>query len=59
MRPIVAWKAMKAAFTNELRIGTSTPIWVKKAHFSTWLVPTLEYPNPKLRKESYDIPISS
>ena len=37
MRPKVAWEAMKAAFTNELRTGTSTPMWLEKAQISTCL----------------------
>jgi hypothetical protein len=28
---------MKAAFTNELRTGTSTPVLLEKAQISTWL----------------------
>jgi hypothetical protein len=28
LRPEVALEAVKAAFTNELRTGTSTPVWL-------------------------------
>jgi hypothetical protein len=28
---------MKAAFTNELRTGTSTPLWLEEAKIPTWL----------------------
>jgi hypothetical protein len=37
IRPEVAWKAMKAAFNNELRTGTSTHKWLEKAQISSWL----------------------
>jgi hypothetical protein len=37
LRPEVPWDAMKASLTNEVPIGTLTPMWLEKTQISTWL----------------------
>lgn len=37
MRPADAWKAMRAKFSNVLRVDTSTPVWLEKEQIAKWL----------------------
>ena len=37
MRPSKALEAMKAKFASELRVDTSTPMWLEKVKTSKWL----------------------
>jgi hypothetical protein len=59
MRPKVAWEAMKAAFTNELRTDTSTPMWLEKAQISTWLADQHKTEKDRRKKANAEQPAKS
>jgi len=50
---------MKAAFTNELRTDTSTPMWLEKAQISTWLADQHKTEKDRRKKANAEQPAKS